>query len=191
MKICYDKYPYIKLKNGINVCNFSSPHQYIFHTGEVLNACSDHVANTMKLKDEHTGIAHVIINGGEENIAVPQTSYDKWKEYILAGWPQYSDAVMWLDVSINYKIPDQMLDDILMINEMDVVDIILVPYPVLDAWKRETNMHKLVVAESDILNENDTIIKFADNWELALNKMRTCHLQDRVSKVIYTDRFCK
>ena len=61
----------------------------------------------------------------------------------------------------------------------------------LDAWKRETEMHKLVVAQSDILNEDDTIVKFADNWELALNKMRTCNLKDRVSKVIYTDRFCK
>jgi hypothetical protein len=187
MRIIYEKYPFLKLNNGIGVCNFTSPHRYIFTTGETLAACSDHIANSMKLKGQHTGTGRVIINGGQESIAIPQKDVDNWKEYIIKGWPQYRNEVMWLDVSIDYKIPDKMLDDILAINEMDIVDIILVPYPVLNAWKSDTKMQDKVIAGSEIIPELDIV----NDHQLALNKMRTCHLYDRVKKVIYNDRFCK
>ena len=84
-----------------------------------------------------------------------------------------------------------MLDDILSLTELDIVDIILVPYPVLNAFKQETEMHRKVVEQSDILSEDDGAVMFADNWENALNKMRTCNLVDRITKKIYSSRFCK
>jgi len=44
-----------------------------------------------------------------------------------------------------------------------------------------------VIAGSEIIPELDIV----NDHQLALNKMRTCHLYDRVKKVIYNDRFCK
>lgn len=40
----------LQLKNGLRVANFSSPHEFRFHTGEVLPACSPERANKLKLK---------------------------------------------------------------------------------------------------------------------------------------------
>ena len=50
----HNEHPIIKLYNGVNIMNFSSPHSYIFTTGEVLPACSDEVAQRYKLDSDHT-----------------------------------------------------------------------------------------------------------------------------------------
>ena len=49
-----NEFPIIKLYNGLNVMNFSSPHSYVFVTREVLPACSDEVAQKYKLDSDHT-----------------------------------------------------------------------------------------------------------------------------------------
>ena len=43
MTVLDGKYPLIRLKSGLHVVNFGSPHSYTFDTGEVLNACSSEV----------------------------------------------------------------------------------------------------------------------------------------------------
>ena len=48
-----NEFPIIKLFNGVNIMNFSSPHSYVFHTKEVLPACSDEVAQKYKLDSNH------------------------------------------------------------------------------------------------------------------------------------------
>jgi hypothetical protein len=93
---------------------------------------------------------------------------------------------MWLDVFINYQISSEIEDDIVRIAEMDIVNIILVPYPVMNAWEYETKLQREIVDQLG----NDALVKFTDVWQFALLKMRTCHLQDRVTKIIYSDRFC-
>ena len=68
-------------------------------------------------------------------------------------------------------------------SEMDIIDIILVPYPLMNAWSRESRMQREIAEKMD----NDAVKEFSSNWEFALLKMRTCHLSDRVDKLNYHD----
>ena len=188
MTVLDGKYPFINLKSDVTIVNFGSPHSYTFDTGEVLNACSDDVARTMMLDKNHTGIANVIIDTADTrlNVPIPKDKIDSWQGYVLQNHPAYDGCKMWLDVFINYQISSEIEDDIVRIAEMDIVNIILVPYPVMNAWEYETKLQREIVDQLG----NDALVKFTDVWQFALLKMRTCHLQDRVTKIIYSDRFC-
>ena len=92
----------------------------------------------------------------------------------------------WEDVEIKYMLSDKIYDDLLELSSEDGIDIILVPYPVMNAWEYETKIQREIVDQLG----NDALVKFTDVWQFALLKMRTCHLKDRVTKIIYSDRFC-
>ena len=188
MTVLDGKYPLVKLESGIHVVNFGSPHSYTFDTDEVLNACSDDVARTMMLDKNHSGIANVIIDTADSrlNVAVPKDEIEHWQGYVLQNHPAYDGCKMWLDVFINYQISSEIEDDITCLAEMDMVNIILVPYPVMNAWEYETRIQREIVGQLG----NDALVRFTDVWQFALLKMRTCHLKDRVTKIIYSDRFC-
>ena len=182
------RFPITTLKNGITVVNYGSNHEYTFNTDEVLGACSDEVCNATKLTPDHTGTARVLIDnaGSRSSVNIPDDELDHWRNYVLFDNPEYKDCKMWLDVFINYTVSTHIMDDILMIAEMDIIDIILVPYPLMNAWSRETRMQKEITSKID----NNGVQQFSNNWEFALLKMRTCHLADRVSKINHHDRFC-
>ena len=97
-----NKYPSIKLESGIRVVNYSCPHSYVFHTGEVLPACSDEVAQETKLEANHGKV--------------------------------YNDKG-WLDVSISYCLSKMQHEELPKLIAFIEIDIILVPYPVLNALK--------------------------------------------------------
>ena len=133
-----DKYPAIKLKSGNVILNYSSPHSYKFHTGEILPACSDDVARETKLEANH-GKIH--------------------------------NKKGWIDVSISYCLSKMQRKELPKLVAFDEIDIILVPYPVLNALKSELNWQTY--------------------WaELVFEKIRVCKLHDRVTKVIRSDEFC-
>ena len=182
------QFPIATLKNGITVVNYGSNHEYIFHTGEILGACSDKVCHGTELESDHSGTVQVMIDNAESRLTVniPDSKLDHWRDHVLTEYPEYKDCKMWLDVFINYMVGSRIMDDILMIAEMDVIDIILVPYPLMNAWSRECRMQKEIADKID----NNGVKEFSDNWEYALLKMRTCKLEDRVTKIIYSDRFC-
>ena len=195
MTVLEGKYPIINLKNGVHVVNFGSPHSYTFDTGEVLKACSDDVAREMMLDKNHTGVANVIIDTADSRLRVPipKDCLPNWRAYVLRNHPEYETCTMWLDVFINYQIPSIMEDDIVALAEMDMINIILVPYPVMNAWEYETKVQQEIVSELDdalIGQPIRPLKKFTDVWQFALLKMRTCHLKDRITKIIYSDRFC-
>ena len=136
-----NEFPIIKLYNGLNVMNFSSPHSYVFHTREVLPACSDEVAQKYKLDSDHT----------------------------------LHDRGTYSDVLIKYNISNEMCDVLVKASEYNGIDIILVPYPVLDAWS------------AMIRNLDDEYLRYL---ERVLLKIKTCKLDDRVTKAIRSDQFC-
>ena len=136
-----NEFPIIKLYNGLNVMNFSSPHSYVFHTREVLPACSDEVAQKYKLDSDHT----------------------------------LHDRGVYSDVLIKYNISNEMCDVLVKASEYNGIDIILVPYPVLDAWS------------AMIRNLDDEYLRYL---ERVLLKIKTCKLDDRVTKAIRSDQFC-
>ena len=136
--IFLDKYPSIKLEEkGIRVVNYSSPHPYTFHTGEVLPACSDEVAQETKLEANHGKV--------------------------------YNDKG-WLDVSISYCLSKMQHEELPKLIAFNEIDIILVPYPVLNALKE--------------CWEHD------ERWDDVFYKVRVCKLHDRITKVIRADEFC-
>ena len=135
--IFLNKYPSIIIdKTQKRVVNYSSPHPYTFHTGEVLPACSDEVARETKLEAHHI------------------------KEKNDKGW---------LDVNIRYGLSHMQKKELMQLSILDEVDIILVPYPVLNCLKQ-----------------------FGDNMynPKIMKKVRVCKLDDRVTKVIRSDEFC-
>ena len=188
MTVLDGKYPLVKLESGIHVVNFGSPHSYTFDTDEVLGACSDEVARETMLDANHTGVANVIIDTADSRlkVSIPKDKIEVWRFYVLQRYPQYETCKMWLDVFINYQIPSAIEDDLVLLAEMDMINIILVPYPLMNAWEYETKIQREVVNSLG----NDALVKFTDVWQFALLKMRTCHLKDRVTKIIYSDRFC-
>ena len=179
-----NKYPMVKLNDGLMVVNFSSPHNYVFDSGEVLKGCEDHIAESIMLSENHSGVAHIILNDNNiTTISVPDNN--TWREYIDNGWPDLNIKHIWLDVIIDYQMSETITKDILNLTELDIVDIILVPYPVMEAWKKEADK---VYSMNTVIDEG---VLIDDPWQRGLDKMRTCHLYDRVKKTIFHDRFCK
>ena len=146
-----NEFPIIKLYNGLNVMNFSSPHSYVFHTREVLPACSDEVAQKYKLDSDHT-------------------LHDRGK---------YSDVL------IKYNISNEMCDVLVKASQYDGIDIILVPYPLLDAWSA-------MIRNIDEYCNVDTkgFDSLTQLLEHVLLKIKTCKYDDRVTKAIRSDQFC-
>ena len=183
------QFPIVTLNNGLTVTNYGSNHEYKFNTGEVLNACSDEVCRDTQLRSDHDGMAQVIIDNAGTRITVdiPTDKLDHWEDEVYKIHPEYEnlDLKMWLDVFINYQISDKIQDDLLMITEMDIIDIIMAPYPLMNAWDYETRMMKEIVQKSTELDPG-----LLSSWEYVLLKLRTYKLEDRVTKIIHSGRFC-
>jgi hypothetical protein len=50
------EYPVVTLSNGLRVANFSSPHQFLFEDGTVLEACSPERAKRLMLVQHETEV---------------------------------------------------------------------------------------------------------------------------------------
>lgn len=123
-------FPVITLSNGIRVANFSSPHEFNFLTGEVLEACSPEHAKAMMLN--------------AEEIERPNGR--------------------WIDIELSFAMSDAVRAGLEEACRLDV-DIVLVPFPVMQSVK-ETDCEHL------------------------LAKIRVVRVADRATKAIYSDRFC-
>jgi len=181
------KFPMLILDNGLTVVNYGSPHSYHFQTGEVLKACSDYVARNTMLDSNHINRVKVIVDnaGTNRQVVIPSDKIKNWKEYVCTNHPELKNCKMWLDVFINYIIPEEMSDELLKIAEMDIIDIILVPYPLMDCWEVESYMYREISGKMI-----DGVAEYYNKYQYVLQKMRTCKLEDRITKVIYSDRFC-
>ena len=183
------RYPILTLNSGLTIVNYGSNHEYTFNTDEVLGACSDEVCRDTQLISDHDGMAQVMVDnaGTRSTVGVSIDKLDHWKDEVYKIHPEYKglNLKMWLDVFINYQISDRIQDDLLIIAEMDIIDIILAPYPLMNAWDYETRMMKEVIEQSTQLDPSSL-----SNWEYVLLKLRTCKIKDRVTKIIHSGRFC-
>ena len=144
----HNEHPIIKLYNGLNIMNFSSPHSYVFNTREVLPACHADVAQRYALDEDH----------------------------------KRHDRGVYSDVLIKYNISEHIFDILLAATIYKGIDIILVPYPVLDAWSAMVRLESEFDDEDEIYGKTEA--------ERVLLKIRTCKLDDRVTKVIKSNEFC-
>ena len=183
-----ERFPIVELDNKLTVVNYGSNHTYSFVGGKVLDKCTDKICHETQLMSKHTGDAQVLVdNGGNRlTINIPDDKIEHWRDHVLQNHPQLEDCKMWLDVFINYQISDRIQDDLIMIAEMDIIDIILVPRTLLEAWTREAVMQREIANSTG----NGGITEFVDTWEYALLKLRTIKIADRVTKLVYPDQFC-
>lgn len=99
--------PVVTLTNGVRVGNFCSGYAFTFTDGSVLPACRRDRVEASKL------------------IPVEDT------------FPRAGGA--WLDIGLSWKLTSpliQMLEDALQVWAKGAADILLVPYPLLDAMKK-------------------------------------------------------
>lgn len=137
--------PVVTLSNGLRVANFSSPHPFTFVDEHVLPACSPERAQWLMLEAREVELRnHVMQNWGAAQVGVPIT-----------------------DVILSWELTPVVMTEIKRLHEVDDIDIVLVPLPVMQALKEfcpDTSLYK---------------------------KCRVIRTADRVNKTIYIDKFCR
>jgi len=106
----------VRLSNQLIVGNFSSPHQFTFDDGTVLDAVSDY--DSMRLK----------VNFIEEILPSP------------IGVKRIDIEQMWTDVSLSFELSEEVYNEIDIWQKMwqhNDVDIVLCPLPMIQALKKE------------------------------------------------------
>ena len=116
-----EEMPITTLSNGIRVANFSSPHDFEFEDSSILKACSKERAEKLK----------IIFNETIETQKINAKGYDvKTKT-----WKSGIDIK---NISLDFELSENVLnemDNIIKLN--DLVDIIIIPLPMLTALKKK------------------------------------------------------
>ena len=131
--------PAVNLSNGLRVVNFSSPHPFNFVDGVELPACSKERSSALNM-------------GREKDIEVP--------------WPNQLHAVSGpiLAVTPVFTMTPAVEAELVELQESWDVDIIMVPFPLLQ-----------------LLREQDLLGRF--------NKAATVIMADRITKAAAIDKF--
>ena len=152
----------IKLENGVNIVNFSSPHPFKFTTGEVLPKCNEDWSNKMKLKTHKTvyiNLTNKPVSKAYKDIRLEFKTTNIIIDELIR---LHEEEILFYRTNsfMNPKRPDRKFC------EKAIADIILVPYPLLCA------LH------------NEELIPHP------ISKARTIVTADRITKEIYPDEFC-
>jgi|APSaa5957512535_1039671.scaffolds.fasta_scaffold02528_7 hypothetical protein len=138
----------VTLTNGLRVGNFSSPHDFIFTDGTILNAVSNETAENLK------------VNFHE--VTEPNSSQQPNGNY--KGW--------W-DVALDFHLTPEIrseIDQWVDIQSKKQVDIVLIPLPMLTAMKNDNRLHTF--------------------YELKRLPFRCIRIEDRINKLVSTEKFC-
>ena len=145
--------PIAVTKFGLKIGNFSSPHPFEFDDGTILPACEpDRVkAGSLNVHEEET-----------EN--------------------ENSSGKKWTDLTIEFKLSPsvaELLREAVELYETGMVDVVIVPLPVLTACKGDISNRCFVPRQSP------------EAWEASMGFIRTVRVKDRTTKVVWSDKFCK
>jgi hypothetical protein len=114
------KAPFVDLKNGVRVVNFSSGHSFLFDDGTVLPACDEDRVRGLEV---HT----------REHLTAPEDTN------VI-----YPEDAPWRDVTLEIHMSPAVEDELTRLRNANLVDIIIVPRLVLEAAKRSrTHIEKL------------------------------------------------
>lgn len=154
---CGDRFPLIQIiGSGLYIVNFSSLHSYTFDNGQVLEGCTKEIAYKYKLE------SHI-------------TKAPRWMGV------DKDEAPDWYDIDLTYTIPDHMLGALTEIALYSPIDIVLVPYPVMQCFKDE---RQFISDEKRYWTGKEMII---------LDKIRVCKKVDSrdISQGILSYEFCR
>lgn len=147
------------LENLLTVGNFSSPHQFRFEDGSILDACHpDRVkaSSLLAKEDEYTEPIHGV------EVTHVDLSFLLTKEV----------ADMLIETAKEWKA--------------GLVDIVLVPLPVLRAFQAEGE-------RVDRLHCSELLNRLPDGChpdDYMSHPFRTVRVKDRQTKTLFVDRFC-
>lgn len=99
------KAPTVTLSNGLVVANFSSPHNFVFEEGSILLACEKDRVEALSLEKIESTRFNITPNGSA------------------------------VAVEIYFEITQVVLDELEALDKDPTINIILVPFPVLEAYK--------------------------------------------------------
>lgn len=133
----------VVLTNGLRVANFSSPHPFNFEDGSVLEACAPDRVKAGALN--------------REDEVRPWGMWDR--EDIVAVVPKFS-------------LSEQVWSLLVELEQDKGIDIVLIPFPVLEALRNAKGMGGIPYLEM-------------------ATKVGTICVKDRTTKEIYINRFCR
>ena len=144
-----EEMPITVLSNGIRVANFSSPHDFEFEDSSILKACSKERAEKLK----------IIFN---ETIKTQRLRQDLKN-------PPTSSYVDIKNISLDFELSENVLNEMDNIIKLkDLVDIIIIPLPMLTALKKIYNHPKAI----------------------EITKYRVIKMKSRTEKLVKIDEWC-
>jgi len=138
----------VTLKNGLRIGNFSSPHDFKFTDGTILKAVSNETAENLK----------VTFN----EVSEPKSSQQP-----------NGNFKTWWDVALDFKLTNAIRSEIDIwssIQDSRMVDIVLIPLPMLTAMKTDNRLIEI--------------------YELRHLPFRCIRIEDRINKLVSTEKFC-
>jgi|13_taG_2_1085334.scaffolds.fasta_scaffold17091_4 hypothetical protein len=144
--------PITTLSNGIRVANFSSPHDFEFEDSSILKACSKERAEKLK----------IIFNETIKTQKINAKGYDvKTKT-----WQSGIDIK---NISLDFELSENVLNEMDNIIKLkDLVDIIIIPLPMLTALKK----------------------KYTHPKAIEISKYRVIKMKSRTEKLVKIDEWC-
>jgi|TARA_R100000781_G_C4075968_1_gene126097 hypothetical protein len=144
--------PITTLSNGIRVANFSSPHDFEFEDSSILKACSKERAEKLK----------IIFNETIKTQKINAKGYDvKTKT-----WQSGIDIK---NISLDFELSENVLNEMDNIIKLkDLVDIIIIPLPMLTALKK----------------------KYTHPKAIEISKYRVIKMKSRTEKLVKINEWC-
>lgn len=99
----------------------------------------------------------------DDGTVLPACSAERANSLMLNTIENESFNGKWTDVDLTFAMSQEVSDEIARLEQSDEIDIILVPFPVLEAMKKRS---------------------------LPIVKCRVCRVANRVTKVLHSDKFC-
>lgn len=109
------------LKNGLRVGNFSSPHDFKFDDGTILEAVSDTESQRLKVTFNETELNKSIVNG--------------------------NTTLILKDIKLDFGLSDVVRDEMadwLIVQDRGDVDVVLIPLPMLTATESEYSINEII-----------------------------------------------
>ena len=135
--------PVVKLTTGLRVANFSSAHAFTFDDGTVLPACSKERSDLLSL---------------------PQDNFEReWEGPISMDTGLGREARKLRAVVPRFKLSQHLLEELEQIEVYGDVEVILIPFPMLQALKDADLLRKFRKVGTVIMT--DRVAKKASCWE--------------------------
>ena len=175
-----DRFPLVVMDDSkVYIVNFSSLHFYVFDNGQILDGCTREIAYKYKLEPDIIKTPRWTHIDQDDGYGV---------DHGLMMMKEYGEQPDWYDIDLVYKMPEHMFEALAEIASHSFVDIILVPFPVMQCFKA----HEFSFSKKFMMRVHEERKEGRDKYMMILDKIRVCKKVDPrdVSKGILSNEFC-